>query len=71
MIVDSHAHYAHASFSNSFRYLSWEENWTLKEGTLEELFGEMMERGITMSAGGAVSGAGLPGGGLPPDPLHP
>ena len=39
MIVDSHAHYAHASFSGSFRYLSWEDNWTLKEGTLEDLLG--------------------------------
>ena len=55
MIVDSHAHYAHASFSNSFRYLSWEENWTLKEGTLEDLFGEMMERGITMSVEPGIS----------------
>ena len=55
MIVDSHAHYAHASFSNSFRYLSWEENWTLKEGTLEELFGEMMARGITMSVEPGIS----------------
>ena len=49
MIVDSHAHYAHASFSNTFRYLSWEENWTLKEGTLEDLLTQMADRGITMS----------------------
>ena len=49
MIVDSHAHYAHASFSNSFRYLGWEDNWTLYEGTLEELLSQMEERGITMS----------------------
>ena len=49
MIVDSHAHYAHASFSGSFRYLSWEDNWTLKEGTLEDLLGQMEERGIAMS----------------------
>lgn len=49
MIVDSHAHYAHASFSNSFRYLSWEENWTMKEGTLDDLLGEMEKRGIAMS----------------------
>lgn len=49
MIVDSHAHYAHASYSNSFRYLSWEENWTLHEGSLEELFARMDDMGITMS----------------------
>ena len=49
MIVDSHAHYAHASYGNSFRYLSWEENWTLHEGTLEELFARMDDMGITMS----------------------
>ena len=49
MIIDSHAHYAHASFSGSFRYLSWEENWTMGEGTLEDLFGQMQERGIAMS----------------------
>ena len=49
MMIDSHAHYAHASFSGSFRYLSWEENWTMREGTLEDLFGQMQERGIAMS----------------------
>lgn len=49
MIVDSHAHYAHASFSGTFRYLSREENWVLREGTREELFAEMESRGITMS----------------------
>ena len=49
MIVDSHAHYAHASFSNSFRYLDWEDNWTLKEGTLEELMDQMARRGIAAS----------------------
>ncbi len=49
MIVDSHAHYAHASFGNSFRYLSWEDNWTLKEGTLEDLLEQMESRGIAMS----------------------
>ena len=49
MIVDSHAHYAHAAFSNSFRYLSWEENWTLREGSLEELLEKMADRGISMS----------------------
>lgn len=49
MIVDSHAHYAHASYSNTFRYLSWEENWTLHEGTREELFAAMEAAGITMS----------------------
>ena len=49
MIVESHAHYAHASFAGNFRYLSWEDNWELKEGTLEELLRQMQERGIAMS----------------------
>ena len=55
MIIDSHAHYAHASFSGSFRYLSWEENWTMREGTLEELFGQMQERGIAISVEPGIS----------------
>ena len=49
MIVESHAHYAHASFAGNFRYLSWGENWELKEGTLEDLLAQMQERGIAMS----------------------
>lgn len=49
MIVDSHAHYAHASYRNAFRYLSWDENWAIHEGTLEELFAELDAAGITMS----------------------
>lgn len=49
MIVDSHAHYAHACYRNTFRYLSWEENWTLGEGTLEELFDRMDAAGICKS----------------------
>lgn len=55
MIVDSHAHYAHASFSGNFRYLSWEENWILKEGSLEGLLSEMADRGITMSVEPGIS----------------
>lgn len=49
MIIDSHAHYAHASFSGTFRYLSWEDTWTLKEGTLEDLLAKMEEAGIAIS----------------------
>ena len=49
MIIDSHAHYAHASFSNTFRYLSWEDTWVLKEGTLGDLLNQMERRGIAMS----------------------
>ena len=55
MIVDSHAHYAHASFSNTFRYLSWEDTWVLKEGTLEELLDQMDRRGIRMSVEPGIS----------------
>lgn len=55
MIVDSHAHYAHASYSNTFRYLSWEENWTLREGTREELFAAMEEAGIAMTVEPGIS----------------
>ncbi len=55
MIIDSHAHYAHGSFSGTFRYLSWEDNWTQKEGTLEDLLGQMEEQGITMSVEPGIS----------------
>lgn len=55
MIIDSHAHYAHASFSGNFRYLSWEDNWILKEGTLEELLEQMQERGIAISVEPGIS----------------
>ena len=55
MIIDSHAHYAHASFSGSFRYLSWEDTWTLKEGTLEDLLAQMQEQGIAMSVEPGIS----------------
>ena len=56
MIVESHAHYAHASFTGNFRYLSWEDTWVLKEGNLEDLLREMEERGIAM---GVEPGIGL------------
>ena len=55
MIIDSHAHYAHASFSGNFRYLSWEDNWVLKEGTLEDLLQQMQERGIAISVEPGIS----------------
>lgn len=55
MIIDSHAHYAHASFSGNFRYLSWDDNWILKEGTLEELLEQMQERGIAISVEPGIS----------------
>lgn len=55
MIIDSHAHYAHASFSNAFRYLSWEDTWVLKEGTLEELLDEMDRQDITISVEPGIS----------------
>ena len=55
MIIDSHAHYAHASFAGNFRYLSWEDNWVLKEGTLEELLEQMQERGIAVSVEPGIS----------------
>lgn len=55
MIIDSHAHYAHSSFENSFQYLSWEDNWTLKEGTLEDLLNRMEEQGVAMSVEPGIS----------------
>ena len=55
MIIDSHAHYAHASFSNTFRYLAWEDTWTLKEGTREDLLAQMQEKGIAMSVEPGIS----------------
>ena len=51
MIIDSHAHYAHASFAGNFRYLSWEDNWVLKEGTLEDLLQQHHERGARHRSG--------------------
>ena len=55
MIIDSHAHYAHASFSNTFRYLAWEDTWPLKEGTREDLLAQMQEKGIAMSVEPGIS----------------
>lgn len=55
MIVDSHAHYAHACYGNGFRYLDWEGNWTLREGTREELFARMDAAGVAMSVEPGIS----------------
>lgn len=55
MIIDSHAHYAHGSFTGTFRYLSWEDNWVIKEGTLEDLLTEMDGRDIRFSVEPGIS----------------
>lgn len=55
MIVDSHAHYAHACYQNDFRYLDWDGTYALKEGSLEELFAVMEERGVRMSVEPGIS----------------
>lgn len=55
MIVDSHAHYAHACYGNSFRFLDWEGEYALKEGTRAELLDLLAERGIAMSVEPGIS----------------
>lgn len=50
MIIDSHAHYNHASYQKLFRYLSWsEEGYTLAEGDREQLLQRLQEAGIACS----------------------
>lgn len=47
MILDSHAHYAHNCYVQTFRYLSHSpEGYTLEEGDLDGLFKKMEEAGI-------------------------
>ncbi len=55
MIVDSHAHYAHACYRNSFRYLALEDDWAIHEGTLDGLFAELDTAGISMSVEPGIS----------------
>ncbi len=47
MIIDSHAHYAHNSYLQNFRYLDYTaEGYALEEGDLDTLFARMERRGI-------------------------
>ena len=49
MIIDSHGHYNHNSFKNSFRYLTRDENgYAIAEGDREAVIGKIAElKGIT------------------------
>ncbi len=56
MIIDSHAHYAHACYQNRFRYLAEEgESWEIRENDLPGLFGELDAQGIPMSIEPGIS----------------
>lgn len=56
MIVDSHAHYTHARFGGSFRYLTVEEGaYALAEGDVEELLAKLERAGITASVEPGIS----------------
>ena len=58
MIIDSHAHYNHNSFKNSFRYLTRNKNgYTIAEGDREAVIEKNTElKGIT--PGGSGKGHG-------------
>ena len=50
MIIDSHAHYNHNSFKNSFRYLTRDEGgYAVAEGGREQIFRELLETNIPYS----------------------
>ena len=56
MIIDSHAHYNHNSFKNSFRYLTRNENGhAIAEGDREQIFRELVEGNIPYSIEPGVS----------------
>ena len=56
MIIDSHAHYSHRSFSNSFKYLSLDEQgYCIKEGDRGSLLQELFDAGIEYSIEPGVS----------------
>ena len=56
MIIDSHAHYNHNSFKNSFRYLTRDENgYAVAEGDREQIFRELLEGDIPYSIEPGVS----------------
>ena len=56
MIIDSHAHYNHNSFKNSFRYLTRDENgYAISEGDREQIFRELLEGNIPYSIEPGVS----------------
>lgn len=47
MIIDSHAHYSHKNFDNTYRYLSRENGeYAICEGNLGDIFRKMTENGI-------------------------
>ena len=56
MIVDSHAHYNHNSFKNTFRYLTRDEKgYAIAEGDREQIFRELLEGNIPYSIEPGVS----------------
>ena len=56
MIIDSHAHYSHASFKNTLRYLTRnEEGYCLAEGGLPQILQEMRDADILCSIEPGIS----------------
>ena len=56
MIIDSHAHYSHASYKNTLRYLTRnEDGYCLAEGDLPQILQEMQEAHILCSIEPGIS----------------
>ena len=56
MIIDSHAHYTSKAYAQNFRYLSRnEEGYVLSEGSLDQLFHELLEANIPYTIEPGVS----------------
>lgn len=56
MIIDSHAHYTHNAFNNTFRYLTHrEEGYAIEEGDRVRLLQALKDAGITCSVEPGVS----------------
>lgn len=56
MIIDSHAHYNHNSYQNTFRYLTRnQEGYALSEGNREQLLQELLDAGIAYSIEPGIS----------------
>ena len=56
MIIDSHAHYNHGSYSNTFRYLTLTpDGYALKEGDRAALLRELWDRGVRCAVEPGIS----------------
>ena len=56
MMIDSHAHYNHNAFKNSFRYLTHDENgYDIAEGERQQVFQDLLEAHIPYSIEPGIS----------------